>query len=157
TASVLGPPEPNRKPAVSSMPAFKAIQRTEISGQLTEKDGTDKDGHAYKVFTFEASPKKMYMVEMAGSGFAAQLRLQDANGNQIKGEDAFNGNPSQLVVPAGSGGTCRIIASAVAPNQFGNFSLSITQRDPVPPVQSTVVFERVASISSRLTGQDGID
>jgi peroxiredoxin len=157
TGSVLAPPEPHRKPTVAAMPAFKPVLRTEISGQLTEKDGTDKDGRAYKVFTFQANPKKMYIIAMTGIGFGAQLRLEDANGKLIKYEDDFAGNASHLHVPAGSGGTLRIIAAAPAPNQFGTFTITITERDPVPAALNTVVFERSALINGRLTGDDGID
>lgn len=157
TGRVVGPPPPNQPPTVAAMPPFQPVVRTEITSHLSREDGTDSTGKAYKVFTFQAKPNKMYIVEMSGHIFGAQLRIDDKSGKELKREDAFDGNYSQIALPPGKGGEFRVIASAVAPNQFGNFTLSITERDPVPPARQAVVFDRQSTINDRLTRDDGID
>jgi thiol-disulfide isomerase/thioredoxin len=140
-----------------AMPAFQQLFRTEIVGQLTPDDSADKDGHAFRVYTFEARANKLYIVEMNGRQFDAQLRLEDGSGKPLKSEDAFDGRYSQLVVPAGSGGTYRIIATAVSPKEYGSFSLSITERELRAPVLASVDFDRVSTTAGKLTTDDGLD
>lgn len=41
--------------------------------------------------------------------------------------------------------------SALVPNKFGNFTLTITERDPAPPALHKVTFDRVSTIHGRLT------
>jgi thiol-disulfide isomerase/thioredoxin len=157
TASVVGPPTPNMPPTVTAMPALRPVLRTEIASQLTPQDGTDAQGRAYKVFTFQAKADKTYIIEMTGQTFGGLLRLEDADKKLDKHEDFFNGSYSHLALPPGKGGTYRVIASAIAPNHVGTFTLSITERDPVPPTTQKVVFGQAPSINSRLTQDDALD
>jgi thiol-disulfide isomerase/thioredoxin len=156
-ANVVGPPAPNMPPTVAALPALRPVVRTEIASQLTPQDGTDAQGRAYKVFTFQAKADKMYIIEMTGQTFGAQLRLEDADKKLDEHEDFFNGSYSHLAMPPGKGGTYRVIATAIAPHQLGAFTLSITERDPVPPATQKVALGQAPGINSRLTRDDGLD
>lgn len=160
-AQAVAPPSPGvtvgKSSRVEAMPAFHPVMRTEIVGQLAPGDSTDKEGKAFKVYTFTAKANLLYIVKMHGRTFEALVRLEDAKGVPIKKEDFFDGRFSQLVLTPGKGGTYRVVASAAAPNLFGSFTLAITEHDAKPPVQQPVVFDRASRIADRLTLHDGID
>jgi thiol-disulfide isomerase/thioredoxin len=140
-----------------AMPPFQKVTMTEIVSELTADDGLDKEGRAFKIYTFQARPDKMYRVEMNGRTFDPQLRLEDAGGQRIKDEDFFEGRFSRLLIPSGKGSTFRIIASTAAATHIGSFSLSITEVEPRPVKAEDIAFERLSRISGKLTDQDGID
>jgi thiol-disulfide isomerase/thioredoxin len=140
-----------------AMPAFQPIMRSEVVSQLTANDATDRDGHPFKVFTFTAKANLMYLVRLHARKFDAQVRLEDGSGKPLKLEDYGDGTFSHLVIPPGKGGAYRLVAAALAPKQYGDFSLSIAEREPKSPAAQTMVFDRVARTTSALTVQDGID
>jgi thiol-disulfide isomerase/thioredoxin len=146
-----------RPAVVVAMPGFQKVTVTEIVGQLTDSDGIDKTGKRFKIYTFKAQPNKLYRVEMNGRTFDAQLGLADEKGQQIKGEDFFDGRFSQLFVPPDQGGVRRIIASSASPKQLGAFSLTITEVQPRQPAVQTITFERVSRVNGKITVMDGID
>jgi thiol-disulfide isomerase/thioredoxin len=155
--AVPNPPIAGKAPKVEAMPAFQQVMSTEILSQLGPEDGTDKEGKPFKVFTFKAKPNMAYIIKMHGRSIDAQVRLEDAAGQPVKNEDFFDGRLSQLIVTPDKGGEFRVIVSTVTLNQFGNFSLSITEKAPTAPAVEPATFDRVARITGALTVQDAID
>jgi hypothetical protein len=99
-------------------------------GTLTLQDGRDAQHlNAFcQTITYPMSAGKEYVIDLKSTEFDAFLRLEDAGGRQLaQDDDSGGGHDARIVFRPPQDGTYRIVVTTFAPEQVGNYTLSIRQ------------------------------
>src|SRR5207253_1287365 len=89
----------------------------------------DTNGKHFKAFSFQAEPGKSYKFEMAGQGgLDPEIRIEDANGKQVKNEEFGDGKVSRInSFTVTAAGTFKVIASTFKAGIVGGFTLTASE------------------------------
>ncbi|MBI5789664.1 MAG: pre-peptidase C-terminal domain-containing protein [Candidatus Schekmanbacteria bacterium] len=115
-------------PVIKTPPVALSVGNP-VSGVLSAGDNQLSDGRYFQVYSFNASPDKVFHVELKSPDFDAYLWLLDSSGkvitvdnNPLPGE---SGTDAHLVFPSQTNENCTLWVSSYNPGETGAYSLSL--------------------------------
>ena len=134
---------------LAALPAPRPVSATPIavgssvSGELTEDDPMQEDDEShFDLYTFDAVDGERYSITMSSPAFDTYLHLGDGTtdfGEITSDDDGGGGTDSRIVFTADFSGTYAIQATSFAPEQTGEYTVTVVELAPPGPLTVTPI------------------
>lgn len=127
-------------------------------GTLAAGDAIDAGGRYTDTYTFEGSPGRRAVIELASDAFDPYLVLRTPSGQLLENDDAEGGLDSRIDTLLADTGTYTVEATSYGAGETGDYRLAIDLGQPVPPgwqaARDTVELALGATVDGRLETVD---